>query len=222
MKRAHLLLPLLFLAFLVSCTVTNRKYIKGYYVDWASSGQNKPIETKNLTSIQNNTSTILINPLVIANDNSEIQTKTAPVTKVIPIAKSSLPSISKSKKQIIFFSSAQKSDYSINPIDSAANKNKDAIIHPDSKRSLRFGLLSWATVILIFLSAVALQIYTLIFFFLLGIVLAIMGLIFGINALNSIKNEPNKYWGKGKAIAGIIFSAIFLIAAIILVAQLHF
>ncbi len=44
--------------------------------------------------------------------------------------------------------------------------------------------------------------------FLVGILLAPIGLIFGIIALVKIKNKPNQYGGKGFAIAGVVTSAL--------------
>jgi type II secretory pathway pseudopilin PulG len=44
--------------------------------------------------------------------------------------------------------------------------------------------------------------------FLIGILLAPVGLIFGIIALVKIKNKPNQYGGKGFAIAGVVTSAM--------------
>ncbi|MFH1505567.1 MAG: DUF4190 domain-containing protein [archaeon] len=48
-----------------------------------------------------------------------------------------------------------------------------------------------------------------------GFVLAILGIIFGVLALNRIKSQPAKYDGRGMALAGLILGIVGLILLIV-------
>lgn len=219
MKIRNLFLLICCSGLLVSCTITSRKYMPGYSIDWVSNTNSTKAESSNSPRA------VYVSPIatypLISNISNTNEARHKSNIQLNP------HSISyNSEKHLIIDHvksiSCLNNGFVTIPIslnDSNINNKKELTTLPKAKASLTFSLLAWAIVVVfVFAILFLIPLSTLGFFLILSVagVGDILGFIFGIIAIHTYKKEPSKYFGLNWAILGIVFSAIILTLIILL------
>jgi hypothetical protein len=230
MKKYRLFIFLLVSILLMSCSLTSRKYMPGYSINWLNNSKSVMVGSHNhipdivpkcisISSRLHNDKKIDDSLLFVKKKNQIAKQKNVSVTN------NSL-SIEQRAAGTFEKRSFSKIGYMLLDSDTAKKQDAEPVLLPKARSSLLFGILSWF-IIFILLILIFFLIFPLtngVFYLtvLASSTAAIIGLIMGIKAININNRYPHKYYGISKAIVGIIFSAILLIAAIVLFAQWHF
>lgn len=224
------LIPLLLLLMLASCTITKRRYMPGYSLNWNHK------TSKSIASC---------NPQIVHISNQGFHASPpAPIEHGIPLF---------SEKNISPHKHSQQSHYNntatISPVTVIETKkfnitptalqpsipdhglNNQKVVCKEAKTSLRFGILTWtvpaALIFLGFLIGYANSdgglnsfAYLIVIPFVgLGALFALISLIItltsGATALTKIKKYPDQYTGKWKAIIGILLVTVPIVAIIL-------
>ena len=223
----HIVFTCLAILLLTSCGVTKRRYLSGFSIDWTH--KKPPSHLQKPQQISGNTA---ISPTLRVMPSQSYSTQ-----DTISLYKSQSPFLaSKITPENKPIAMGQKLTYSKVlmefPKDSANNITKPGKeVCPEAKRSLTDGILSIALPAGIILLAILLGTasdagsggFVLLGFLFLGALLSgllylifgILAVINGVNALDKIKMNPEKYSGKAKATIGIILGLWLLIALVL-------
>jgi len=206
---------LFLIVFLSSCSITGRKYMSGYHIEWNHSGSYTTLIHKEILEVKNEQAPLVaMAPHVL---------KATPVKQIMPsrllaIAKGAMHttesniniSVPASVKDIRAITSYHPKDTG------SGNSNKAALslglgisslFLPFVFIILGFVILDGSGVYSAFVAYIA---TTLIIWFLCALIAFIEGV--------TVLNNPDKYSGKGEATAGVVFSVIALAVASLLIA----
>jgi len=223
------LLPLIFLLLLGSCTITKRKYMSGYAVNWVNkTPKAADLNKQNTASISNNSS-------ILTQAAIQRHIASLPIMNEAYLGTSNwMNSLRNGSKPLYadFNSKSKRTISFINPIDSSNNKKEICI---QAKRSLRDGILSVAIPIAAVIVGVGfaslsapaaagallstgdiLAFFFIFFAIVAGVILWTLAIINGIRALHKINKEPEEYTGRGKAITGMLFPLLLIIIPLLL------
>ena len=218
MKIRNLFLLICCSGLLVSCTITSRKYMPGYSIDWVSNTNSTKAESSNSPKA------VYVSPIATYSLISNISnTNEARHKSNIQLNPHSI-SYNSEKHLIINHVksiSCLNNTFVTIPIslnDSNINNKKELTTLPKAKASLTFSLLPWVIVAFFVFAIFLIPLSTWVAFLILSVagVCDILGFIFGIIAIHTYKKEPSKYFGLNWAILGIVFSAIILTIIIVL------
>lgn len=204
------------LLWLSSCTVTNRKYMPGYSVNWVYNKK---------ASVTNDMP--LAKTPVAENSMPNVMTaKVQPEKQLSIVAVNKIPEQVQVMNKNKVVSALPKVSFTVAndlPTDSVKHKAKNLPEQINATRSLTFGVLNlavpFASVILvsILFPNIGFGVLVLYLFLILACILfSIFGIVNGIKAINAIQKEPNKYSGMGDAITGLSLSSILIAAGLIL------
>ncbi|MFM9985573.1 MAG: hypothetical protein ACKVOK_10105 [Flavobacteriales bacterium] len=222
MRNFSLLLPGLFLmVFWSGCAIEKRHYQKGYHVEWKSRKEkteplrNEPDVVFSEIGMEENDQ-LHIDSLPKAEDESA-ELKSIHVEKPITEKKAiSLSSKSNRIKQKFIERSINVFEGSIG-IDTPPNRPRPEA-NESAQKSLNFGLLTWALVLLLVLidgAFLSPALYTIVFIG--SIVCAILAIVHGNWARKELILEPGSSADKRKAIFGLVLGWIYILLLILTV-----
>lgn len=205
------------LLWLSSCTVTNRKYMPGYSVNWVYNKKAPVTNDMPLAKTQ-------------VAENSVPNVMTA---KVQPEKQLSIVAVNKVPEQVRVMNKNKvgnalpKVSFTVAndlPTDSVKHQAKNLPEQINATRSLIFGVLNLAVpFITILLTPILFPgigfggiVVIGLLLVLACILFSIFGMVNGIKAINAIQKEPDKYSGMGDAITGLSLSSILIAAGLIL------
>lgn len=194
--------------FLSSCTMQKCVYSKGYYVDWfGKSGNDK----KEIDKDENN----VIEDVVITNEVLESEQNISTITE----EKSQLNNTELSatlndellvfdeKKNLFKRKSVEiQKDAVADTFKSEFKQGASMIVNAPDDSQKTNGM------------AIAGFVCSLVGLFLFGIVLGLLGIIFGAIGLGKISKDSSRWKGKGMAIAALVVGVVDVVVAIVLLA----
>ena len=205
----YILLLLVMIVGLNSCTIKKRSYQPGYYVDWHNT--NKKVKSNPEISKLNLPETTI-------EEKSETQ-------DIINISKDNIQSSEDQDAELIFASSEENN---IDIITTSSTNQQNAILYNSNNKNYEINEsgatieedfhiiksadendIHWTTIVGFSLNILAALAFFVIWFGSLPI--AIAGLIFSGIALGKINSNPEKYRGKGLNIASLIIGSIVLL-----------
>jgi len=198
---------ILFTILLSGCSITNRRYMHGFYLDKRAH----QVQSNKYASAVYHTSC-----LITANSTPKT------ISKIEPTSGSIIAAITREKKKVVRTEIIYKSlpIENIHHSGDTAQKAKLRVSAPGASQSAICGILGLFMTPLFFilfyypffnLAILYLIIAVLIFLFITIIFLSILAILYGINAIQFIKKSPDKYYGMGKAIVGIIMGCVIVI-----------
>lgn len=202
MKKYLLILNLLI--FLCSCSITQRKYLPGYNVEWTDRNAPEVVKKSEppISKIAHNTTTPIKFSRHVSSVPSEIRNTI------------NLKNNYYKKTQTI--SSSNHIEHNQVVLQDTTLHKQPSIFNPKAKKGLTYGILAFIIpigVYLLLLVAGASGLYLVVgILFLAGlaaVVFAILALIYSIQAKKEIKENPTKYNNIKQARTGFILSIVF-------------
>lgn len=194
--------------FLSSCTMQKCVYSKGYYVDWFGKGGNNK---KEINKDEDN----VIEDVVITNEVLESEQNISTLTEEkIQLNNSELSAtvndelLVLEEKKDLFHGENEgiQKDESASTFKSEFKKGASTILSAPDDSQKTNGM------------AIAGFVCSLVGLFLFGIVLGLLGIIFGAIGLGKISKDSSRWKGKGMAIAALIVGVVDVVVAIVLLA----
>ncbi len=206
MKRFRLLLSLLSGLMLIfsSCTFQKRLHNRGFHIDW-SARTSKEVDKTPAKQKQSAEATQATNKEMAANDSLLALSKEAigsePNQEVWASSNEQGNSIVQVPVVNIFQKEIKAKKEQLKLMAKPLNKKQEKDIDILSIIGLLLGVMSMASVVLLFITEFELLV-------LFSILLAILSIVLSAISLKRIKNNPKKWMGKGIALAGIFAGSI--------------